>query len=251
MLRSVLLLVTTLVLVSGSAQAQQTLKLMANTSPPYADRQLPQQGLALEIVKHVFAGTGYAPDIAIESWARALEGAEIGVYDGLATAWYTPERDRDLMFSEPYLDSRLIILKLRTQPGNYSSLQQLAGARLGVRVDYAYGIDFAAIENLQLVEENHLIQNLLNLLNGSVDFVIGDQRTVVMQLNEYLADQVTRFEVLDIELPSRARHVAINRSLADHDKIIAAFNSALAQARKDGSLDGIVSRWDERLGQLN
>lgn len=254
MFRCILVLVASLVFGSGSSLAQQAVKLMANTSPPYADQQLPEQGLALELVKHVFARTDYTPDIVIESWARALEGAEIGVYEGLATAWYTPERNKELLFSEPYLNSELIILKLRTNPrtqGNYTSLEQLAGGLLGVRVDYAYGIDFGAVENLKLVEENHLIQNLLNLLNGSVDFVIGDQRTVVMQLNEYLADQTARFEVLDIELPGRARHVAINRSFPDHEKIIAAFNAGLEAARKDGSLEAILKRWDERLGQLD
>ena len=51
-----------------------------------------------------------------------------------------------------------------------------------MRVDYAYGVDFDSVPNLTLVKENHLIQNLLNLLNGKVDFVIGDQRTITRRL---------------------------------------------------------------------
>lgn len=251
MLRFALLLVAIVGLYSGAANAEQKVRLMANTSPPYADQKLPEQGLALELVKHVFARTDYIPEISIESWSRAVEGAQLGVYDGLAAAWYTAERNDSLLFSEPYISSKLIILKLRSDPRNYRSLAQLAGGRLGVRADYAYGVDFAAIPNLKLVQENHLIQNLLNLLNGSVDFVIGDQRTIVMQLHEYLGDQVTKFEVVPIELPNRQRHVAASRSLAGHEKMIAAFNAALAETRKDGSLDAIIKKWDERLGQIN
>ena len=65
-----------------------------------------------------------------------------------------------------------------------------------MRADYAYGVDFSAIPDLVLVKENHMIQNLLNLLNGSVDFVIGDQRTITLQLHEYLQDKITQFEVM-------------------------------------------------------
>lgn len=229
-----------------SAQAQDTVRLMANTSPPYADAKLPDRGLALEIVEHVFSRTDYQADITIENWSRAVEGASIGVYDGLAAAWFTEERNKDLAFSEPYLNSKLIIVKRREDRGRFRQLTDLAGGRLGVRADYAYGIDFSVIPGLQLVEENHLIQNLLNLMNGSVDFVIGDQRTMTMQLHEYMQDRISRFEVLPIDLPIVKRHVATSRELDGHDKIIAAFNKALAGAKKDGSYDAILKKWDGR-----
>ena len=58
----------------GTAQAGQEFTLMANTSPPYADAKLPEQGLALELVKTVFAKTAFTPKITIENWSRALEG---------------------------------------------------------------------------------------------------------------------------------------------------------------------------------
>lgn len=251
MLRSIFLLLAMVAGGINAAYAGDTVSLMANTSPPYADKKLPEQGLAPELVKLVFARTGYTPEIAIENWSRAVEGAELGVYEGLAAAWYSDQRNETLMFSEPYLRSELIILKLRSNQGNYRTLEQLAGGRLGVRVDYAYGIDFGAIERLQLVEENHLIQNLLNLLNGSVDFVIGDRRTIVMQLHEYLAGEINKFEVLKMDLPGVERHVAISRSLAGHEKIIEDFNRALAAARQDGSLDAVINKWDEQLGKVD
>lgn len=245
-----ILFLTACLLLSTVAQAGQPVRLMANTSPPYTDERLPSQGMAMELVEHIFARTDYSPEITIDSWSRALEGVSIGVYDALAAAWYTEERSKRFQFSEPYLESELIILKLRSQPANPRSLQNLAGARLGVRKDYAYGVDFSAIPNLQLVEENHLIQNLLNLLSGKVHFVIGDRRTVVFQLNEYLKDQIHKFQVVDIKLPGRARHVAASLEFKDHAKLIAAFNKALAEVRRDGSYDAIIKKWDERYPEL-
>jgi polar amino acid transport system substrate-binding protein len=250
MLRFVLLLVASVVFGSGAVTAEQEVRLMASTSPPYADAKLPEQGMALELVKHIYAGTGYTPVITIESWSRAVEGALLGVYDGLASVWYTDERNKDLLFSEPYLRSELIILKRRSNTGDYFKLEHLAGSRLGVRVDYAYGVDFVAIPDLTLVPENHMIQSLLNLLNGSVDFVIGDQRTITLQLHEYLADKITQFVVVPIKLPQVERHVAASRSLPGHEKMIAEFNRALAGIRKDGSHAAIVKKWDDRYGGI-
>lgn len=247
MLRFVLLLVFAATLGSG-AHAGQEFRLLANTSPPYADASLPDQGLALELVTHIFAQTDYSPAITIENWSRAVEGARIGVYDALASVWYSTDREKDLLFSEPYLRSELLILKLRSNRGIYTSLQDLQGSRLGVRADYAYGVDFSTIPDVTLVQEDLLVPNLLSLLNGKVDFVIADQRTAAMQLHELLADKITQFEVVDINLPSVARHVAAARSWPGYEKMIAEFNRALAAAQQDGSLEVIIKKWDARYG---
>jgi polar amino acid transport system substrate-binding protein len=228
------------------ADTPKTVTLSASTSPPYSDRQLPDQGLAMEIVTHVFKQAGYSPDIRFESWPRAMEGVSIGLVDALAAAWYSDARAQDYVFSEPYLPAKLILLKLRSDPTRYTDVSRLRGKRLGTQVDFAYGIDFDTIPGLRLAPENHAIQNLLGLLNGSVDVVIGDQRTLAMQLHEYLPRDVHKFEVVDANLPTRARHVAASKSIDSGEKLIADFNRALAAARKDSSYAAIIAKWDKR-----
>ncbi|MEP5766174.1 MAG: transporter substrate-binding domain-containing protein [Halieaceae bacterium] len=248
MYKRLLALTLAAVLSGGVVAADKTVRLLANTSPPYADANLPEQGLALELVAHIFSRTEYQPEITIDSWSRAMEGVSIGLYDALAAAWYTEERGKEYLFSEPYLSSKLIVVKLRSDQADYFEMEHLRGKRLGVRVDYAYGIDFDAIPELSLVAENHLIQSLLNLLNGSVDAVIGDQRTMALQINEYLSKQGHKFQVTEIDLPPRERHVAATREVKGEDKMVAAFNRALAETLKDGSHAAIVKKWDDRYG---
>ena len=235
-----------LLLTSTAAHAQKTVTLTASTSPPYADSKLPEQGLAMEVVSHVFKRAGYTPQIEFKIWSRAMEGVSVGLYDALAAAWYSQEREKEYLFSEPYLSSKLILLKLRSDPTVYIDTSHLAGKRLGTQVDFAYGINFDEISGLQLLPENHAIQNLLGLLNGKVDVVIGDQRTLAMQLNEYLPNELHKFEVVEANLPTRARHVAASRAIDGKDKMIADFNRALAAAKKDGSYAAIVAKWDKR-----
>jgi len=246
MSRKLVAVLFSVLLISGAAIADQPVRLMVNTSPPYADRSLPEQGLALELLRHIFKRTDYQPDITFESWSRAMEGVSIGLYDALGAAWYSESRSVEYLYSDPYLSSELVLVKLRSSPADYFELSHLAGKRLGVRVDYAYGVDFDSVTDLQLVQENHVIQNLLNLLNGSVDLVLGDQRTLALQMHEYLGKDVHKFEVVAIDLPVRKRHVAASRAIAGEDKMIAAFNRALAEVRKDGSHAAIVAKWDKR-----
>jgi polar amino acid transport system substrate-binding protein len=175
-----------------------------------------------------------------------MEGVRVGVFDALVAAWYDDERNRDFLFSEPYLRGDLIIVKARADRGTYRRLEDLAGRRLGIQLDYAYGIDFDQVPGLKLVAENQLISNLLNLLNGKVDFVIGDQRTMSQQLHEFLGQQANKFEVLPIRLTGRDRHLAASREVPGHEELVAAFNRALAETRKDGSYQAILKKWDER-----
>ena len=109
----------------------------------------------------------------------------------------------------------------------------------------------APIPDLTLVEENHLIQNLLKLQSGSVDVVIGDRRSIIMQLNEYMKDRISDFAVVDMPLPDVQRHVAASRDLQGHEQLIEQFNRALAETRKDGSLEAIINKWDERQGKFD
>lgn len=250
MLKRTWFLLLGLGLFSLAAHAQQPIQLLANTSPPYADARLEQQGLALELVKHVFSRTEYSPQVKIDTWGRAMEGVKIGVYDALATAWYSEERAQDFLFSEPYLSSKIILVKASSDPTLYRSAADLAGKRLGVRTDYAYGVDLEAIPGLRLVQENHLIQNLLNLQAGKVDLVIGDLRTMNYQLREYLGGSMGKFRVVDADLPSRERHVAAGLSVKGHKEMIAAFNRALAETKKDGSYQAIIDKWDKKYGGM-
>jgi polar amino acid transport system substrate-binding protein len=246
MYKTLAALLFALLLTSNAVQSQDTVTLTASTSPPYADTKLPEQGLAMEVVSHVFKRAGYTPQIEFKIWSRAMEGVSVGLYDALAAAWYSDERAKEYLFSEPYLPSKLILLKLRSDPTVYIDKSHLAGKRLGTQVDFAYGINLDEIAGLRVVPENHAIQNLLGLLNGKVDVVIGDQRTLAMQLNEYLPNELHKFEVVDANLPVRARHVAASRAIDGEDKMIADFNRALAAVKKDGSYAAIVAKWDKR-----
>ena len=239
-----------IILCSGvmSVQAAEPVKMMTNTWPPYIGEELAQEGMAMELVRHVFARAGYKVDNTIERWPRALEGVRVGLYDVLGAAWRDEEREQDFIYSEPYLVNEIIVVTLHGNRRMLRSVNDLSGSRVGVLRDYSYGVDFEEIGNVTLVTENHMIQSLMNLLNGKVDYVIGDRRVIAMMLNEYLPGRRGELEPLKIRVPPRGLYVAGSRAKEGTDKLVAAFNRALAEAKQDGSYREIIQRWDERYG---
>ena len=89
----------------------QTISIVSSQWPPYVDDSIPEKGLAVELVNKALQRKGYQPTLHIYNWQRALEGVEIGVFDATCAIWKTAERERDLLYSEPYLTNTISFIK--------------------------------------------------------------------------------------------------------------------------------------------
>ncbi len=244
--RTALLLLLTLFTLAGPAHADEPVRMMTSTWSPYVDEQLPQQGLAVELVTHIFARAGYTLENTLESWQLALEGVRVGRSEVLGTAWRDDARDQTFIYSEPYLMNELIVVKRREMKGRHYSFGALENARIGLTPDYIYGVDFTELPGVEIVYEDHIIQNLRNLLNEKVDFVVGDRRVIAMQVEEQLKDRRQELEVASISLPPRALYVAGSRATDRPAHLIEEFNAALVEVKRDGSYQKIIEKWRER-----
>lgn len=246
MQRTALLLVLTLLISVGPARADEPVKMMTSTWSPYVDPELPDQGLAMELVTHIFARAGYSVENTMESWPRALEGVRIGLSDVLGAAWRDDSRDQRFIYSEPYLMNELVVIKRREMKGRHYSFGALANSRIGLIPDYAYGVNFTELPGVEIVYENQVIQNLMNLLNKKVDFVVGDRRVIALKVDEFLEDRRHELEVASISLPPRALYVAGSRATERPARLVEEFNTALAEVKRDRSYQKIIEKWQER-----
>jgi polar amino acid transport system substrate-binding protein len=236
------------VLFHASIAVAGEVKVMTNTWPPYVDEQLPEEGVAVELVKHILHRAGYQMDNTIETWPRAMEGVRIGLYDALGAAWRDEAREHDFIYSKPYLLNELVVVKRSAMEGRYFGLGSLQGGRIGLLREYAYGVDFSELDNVELVYENHLIQSLMNLLNEKVDFVVGDKRVLAMMMQEYLPRRKDEIEYLPFSLPPRGLYLAASRSKPGSEQLVKSFNAALEEVKRDGSFQKIVEKWQARYG---
>jgi len=246
MLRSALLLILTFVISVGPAQADEPVKIMTSPWSPYVDPELPEQGLAVELVTHIFARAGYSVDNTIESWPKALDGVRAGLSDALGAAWRDDTRDQRFIYSEPYLMNEIIVIKRREMTGRHYSIGALANSRIGLVPDYAYGVNFTELPGVEIIYEDQITQNLTNLLNKKVDFVVGDRRVIALQLENSLKDRRHELEVASISLPPRGLYVAGSRATERPARLVEEFNTALVEVKRDGSYQKIIEKWQQR-----
>lgn len=246
MLRTALLLVLTLVITTGPARADDPVKMMTNTWSPYVDAELPDQGLAMELVTHIFARAGYSVSNTIEIWPQASESVRTGLSDVLGATWRDDARDQRFIYSEPYLMNELIVVKRREMQGRHYSIGAMANSRIGLIPDYAYGIDFTELPKVEIVYENQIVQNLENLLNNKVDFVVGDRRVIAAKLGAFPEERRHEIEVASISLPPRGLYVAGSRAIERPAHLVKEFNNALIEVKRDGSYQKIIEKWQKR-----
>ena len=213
-----------------------------NSWPPYADRRLPEQGLAIDLVTTAFRRAGYAPSVQTATLAEILEGGTTGAYDVFATPWYTTDRDQLLYFSQPYLYSSVCFIKRKDSPFEYTKFDDLESVAVGVIANYAYDEDFNASTSIEKIPAGSLTQNLQKLVDGDIDLTLDDERVLRYTLNQLPPDIRARLELLATPLTTRGINIGVSRKNPEHVKMAADFDEAIAEMKRDGSYEQILEK---------
>lgn len=218
----------------------ETLRIVAEHWPPYVDRSAPGQGLAIDLITTALARARYDYTMDYQPWPRALEGGKIGVYDLIANIWYSPERARDLDYSEPYLINDIRLVKRKSSTVNFRKLADLNGLMVGVLKDYAYPKDFAEAKNFIKIDNPDLLPALGSLVKGEYDVVIGDLNAINYVFLKFLPSESKQLEILPKSVGMNKLYVAASKADPKHAKIISDFNGALRSMQKDGTYQSII-----------
>jgi len=233
-----------------AADNTNTLVLVGSAWPPYVDKSASQQGVAMDLVKQILHRAGYDVSSRIESWPRTLQGVKIGIYDVVATAWITTERQKTLAFSDPYFENVIRFVKRKDANINFSDYRELRGLTVGTVNSYAYGESFQSAPGLVRIPKNHVIQNLLLLKQGKIDLTLGDQWVIRNELSQYFPTAIKDFQFVGKPVSRRNLHIAVSRKLPHYRKIIADFNKTLKLMKADGSFKNIITKHQKKLLHL-
>ena len=227
---------------SHAAMALDINVVHSGSWPPYADENLPGQGLAIELVTTALKRTGYSPQVKTASLTQILEGSKTGVYDVFATPWYTMDRDQYLDFSQPYLESHICFIKRKDSAFEYAGFDDLEGMKIGVIQDYAYDEDFNQSAAIEKVRESSLLENLKKLIEKEIDLTLDDERVLRYQINRFMPGNRENLEILEKPLVVRGVNIGVSRKNPDHKKIVADFDNAIAAMKQDGTYDSILKK---------
>jgi len=228
-------------LVAGNAAAER-IHFLTVDYPPYYGSNLENGGPVTEIVTEAYKKVGHDVQVDFMPWARALQQAKAGKADGLLGAWYSEERAKSFVFSDPMPGNEVVLLKKKgAEPKEFTSYAELKPYRIGIVRGYRNPPEFDAAD-LNTEKANSDKLNITKLAKGRLDLILVDRALanyiIKKELPEYKDDLVAVEPPLEV-LPL---YVLFSKTAGDAQEKAEALNRGLKILEKDGRIQEILKR---------
>lgn len=227
----------------------KTFRAVAAPFPPFTDPDSPGFGYVWEITKAALESQGYVVSLHFAPWARAMELAIDGQFDGLLPAYWTEERTQWFVFPSPVANSNIGFLKRldREDIDFTGEFGALAGYTIGVGRGYSTSPEFDEADYLTKIEVATTPQILKMLWLERLDLAVGGFEYSLHFLQD-LNDEQDYEGILDEivfmkpELNTREIFLAISKKADDNEIKLADFNRGLEEIKRNGTFDAILAK---------
>ena len=228
------LLILTVAIPDMATARNRPLQLVSTAWSPFTN--LPgEPRFALDLVEEALERIGIIAETIIVGEAKLTPSLLSGTYDGSAALWKDAERERVLLYSEPYLENRLILVGRRGSDVSATSLADLAGKRIALVAGYSYGEAVETADGPVIVDSHSLEDSVWKVVGGEVDYTLMDELVIQYLVTDHADEARTRLAFGSTPLLSRSLHLAIQRSLPEAESIISRFNAELRGMLADRS----------------
>lgn len=226
-----------------ASQAQaETVKVVLDTAyAPFEFKDSDQvyKGIDVEILDKVAEINGWTLEKSFPGFDAAVNMVQSGQADAImAGMTKTKEREQVFAMSDTYYDTKVVIATKKAN--KITSYDQLKGKTVGVKNGTAaqrflqknkdqYGYTIKTFDTSDLMNNS--------LSTGAVDAIMDDQPVI-----EYAIKQGQDLSI-NIEGEAVGSFAFGVKKDGSHENLIKQFNTALAQMKKDGTLDQIIEKW--------
>jgi polar amino acid transport system substrate-binding protein len=207
------------------------LHLVSTAWPPFTN-PAGQPRFALDLVEEALKRIGSSADTEIVADANFTTSLLSGTFDGSAAAWRDTEREKVLVYSEPYLENRLLLVGRRGSDVSAPKLSSLAGKRIALVGGYSYG-DEANGSGAVFIRSRSEEDSLAKLLANEADYTLMDELVVQYILQNYGEQARSRISVGSLPLVTRTLHLAIRRSRPGAEALVNRFNAEIRKMIAD------------------
>jgi ABC-type amino acid transport substrate-binding protein len=215
------------------------LRLGSDTWPPFTN-VAGKSRLAIDLVHEALRRAGVAEETTIAPWKDVTAGLADGRFDGSAAIWRSPDREKFLLYSKPYLENRLVLVGAKGSDVSAPGLGALTGKRVAVVEQYAYGEEVEGAEGPRFIQGQSDQENLTKLLGGDVDYMLVDDLLIRYLLEQQYEEARRRLAIGTTPLVLRTLHFAVRRDLPGAKAIIDGFNEQIDKMLADGTYNGIL-----------
>ncbi|WP_455211249.1 substrate-binding periplasmic protein [Kaarinaea lacus] len=215
------------------------LTLAADEWPPFTSEKKGQR-IAVDLVQTALRNASIESNVQIMAWEKVLIGIQEGKYDAIVGAWKTPDREKYLLFSRPYLENRINLIGRQDNPIQFSNIKQLKNKKVAIVSGYAYGDEINKNKDIQFSKGKTVADNIKMLLRAEVDFILADA-IVARAIKEHLPGDITKkLKVYDQEVAAQNLYFAVRKNRTDAKILLEKFNNAIEQMIADGTYNKIL-----------
>lgn len=210
---------------ASAAQAQnRQLKLVSTAWSPFTNAP-GQPRFALDLVESALGRINITATTTIVEASRFTPSLLGSDFDGSAAAWKDAEREKALIFSQPYLENRLILVGRRGSDVSAASLAALNGKKVAIVDGYSYGdIDNSGPTFVRSRGEEDSVSLLLG---SAVDYALMDDLVVEYIAKNNPEEARARLQFGTRPLVTRPLYLALSRRMLDAQGIVNRFNAEL------------------------
>ena len=241
--------------------ANPKVRLVTTTWAPYVFNNSSYHGYAYEIVTAAFAAAGYQVDIQFKPWKQALADVKTGKADAIFPEYISPERQKNLEFSQPFSGGPIVLYKSRDTKFDVpvELIKSNQPALFNQMKDYKFGIVYGYSNTPAFDSNNNLIkryvindlENLKQLYRGKVDFIVIDKFTAEYLIHQTLGKQYAKLLApIYPPLGFKKFYLAVANNNSTQKKLLQVFNRGLAKIKRNGGLAAILDRDVKYTGDL-
>ena len=205
----------------------------------FKDSDQTYKGIDVDIINKVAELKSWNINMTFPGFDAAVNAVQSGQADAIM-AGMTKTKDREKVFtmSDTYYDTKVVIATTKTHA--IKSYSQLKGKTVGVKNGTAAQRFLENIKDkykftIKNFDTTDLTYNSLN--SGSIDAMMDDQPVIEYAIKQ---GQNLKISMKGEAVGSFAFGV---KKGSKYEYLVTEFNEALAQMKKDGSLDKIISKW--------
>jgi polar amino acid transport system substrate-binding protein len=235
------LLVILMLFIGAICNAQEAaLHLGSDVWPPFTNEE-DKTSLALDIVREALSRGAVSVKTSILKFNDVLSEINQGSLDGSGAIWKTTEREASLLYSEPYLENRLILIGLKETEVNIQDISDLDGQKIGLVANYAYGDQLLKAENINIVYGTSDQENLEKLFDRKIDLMLVDEILIKYLLKYQFNEAQTYLNIADTPFTTQKLYLAIKKEILKAEDIISDFNANIKEMMLDGTYNKILN----------
>ena len=219
-----------------------TIKIVSDTAyAPFEFKDTDQtyKGIDVDIINKVAEIKGWNIQMSYPGFDAAVNAVQAGQADAImAGMTKTKERENVFTMSDTYYDTKVVIAT--TKSNKITKYEELRGKTVGVKNGTAAQRFLESIKDkygftIKTFDTGDLMNNSLS--TGAVNAIMDDKPVIEYAINQ---GQDLSINMDGEAVGSFAFGV---KKGSKYEYLVTEFNEALAQMKKDGSLDQIINKW--------